>query len=618
MTTNNDLHQQQHYSPQTPTWRTHPQQSSNSMNEAVSTSHHHTPIRYVDERTKAAGRKAELEALRRLNQLTARKAAFSNTAISPTSTNFSSFFQQQKQRRLAAKQLRLGAMTQLQQFRLDANAIQMINKRTPRQPQTPTQSAYSRMAQVDFFGSPEWRQRKQEALRRLQAYRQQVDVVATETTTTDTGESTNLPDTEQSSPLEETEILVVNNNDHHQSHNQEEEEEEDPTVTHLDSLLLVHSELKGFFTTDGDSMEDHPQEQEDNLVVDNNYHSEATIHTPSCKDVSNSNSNHHYEFNDEKKEEMVMDNEEQGGTSFLESAQDMIAQCEALLAATSHTEEEEPTKSDDDGSVELTTNKSHASNHDTPKERSSPTGYDCVASSTIEDHMNSIMAMQASLSFSRHTPSTGSPCISRADTASTNALDNTTNGHLIMTPQTFNSPQQQPPPPTTEEDQQEEPPPVAGTFCEDDASGISSIGSSMEQTTVPRGAATTLSRASSASSLSSFWHLDDPPEDTKSTATGDTNSHKKKKDKYSQLICNSEQYLPNLHSTKGACERCFAMASTAEKAKFRKNGRHVRIMVIRGGCHRDCTAYPRTADEPPVRLCRKCYFDCHRAPKKKR
>ena len=122
-------------------------------------------------------------------------------------------------------------------------------------------------------------------------------------------------------------------------------------------------------------------------------------------------------------------------------------------------------------------------------------------------------------------------------------------------------------------------------------SSVSSMGSSIEEGSIGG----ELSRKTSASSLSSFWHMD------------------KSVDDYSEaLMCSEEQYLPNLHSSKGPCERCLTLASKEERAKFLANGRHVRIMLVRGGCKRTCTAFPRSEDQAPVRLCRRCYFDTHR------
>jgi hypothetical protein len=73
-----------------------------------------------------------------------------------------------------------------------------------------------------------------------------------------------------------------------------------------------------------------------------------------------------------------------------------------------------------------------------------------------------------------------------------------------------------------------------------------------------------------------------------------------------------QQYAPNLHQSREACERCLYWASSEEKEKFQAEGHHLRIMLVRGGCDRGCTVFPRENDELPVRLCRKCYFDTHK------
>ena len=77
-------------------------------------------------------------------------------------------------------------------------------------------------------------------------------------------------------------------------------------------------------------------------------------------------------------------------------------------------------------------------------------------------------------------------------------------------------------------------------------------------------------------------------------------------------IC-TDQYMPNLHKDRAACERCLYWASNEEKEKFQAAGRHLRVMLVRGGCDRSCSIFPREADEFPVRLCRKCFFDTHKS-----
>jgi hypothetical protein len=74
----------------------------------------------------------------------------------------------------------------------------------------------------------------------------------------------------------------------------------------------------------------------------------------------------------------------------------------------------------------------------------------------------------------------------------------------------------------------------------------------------------------------------------------------------------SSKYIPNLHAKCDACERCLYLASAEEKARFFETGHHLRIMMVRGGCDRACSVFPREPDEYPVRLCKKCYFDTHK------
>lgn len=72
------------------------------------------------------------------------------------------------------------------------------------------------------------------------------------------------------------------------------------------------------------------------------------------------------------------------------------------------------------------------------------------------------------------------------------------------------------------------------------------------------------------------------------------------------------RYNPELHGSKGACERCLELSSDDEKEKFQITGHHIRIMIVSGGCDRSCLLFPRDDTQPPVRLCKKCYFDTHR------
>lgn len=73
------------------------------------------------------------------------------------------------------------------------------------------------------------------------------------------------------------------------------------------------------------------------------------------------------------------------------------------------------------------------------------------------------------------------------------------------------------------------------------------------------------------------------------------------------------KYNPRLHRSRAGCERCLYWASPDEKAKFETDGRHLRIMKVRGGCGRNCPLFPRKEDEFPVRLCKKCFHDTHKA-----
>jgi hypothetical protein len=75
-------------------------------------------------------------------------------------------------------------------------------------------------------------------------------------------------------------------------------------------------------------------------------------------------------------------------------------------------------------------------------------------------------------------------------------------------------------------------------------------------------------------------------------------------------ICTSK-YVANLHEDRMGCERCLGCAAEEEKAKFKKEGRHLLIMQVRGGCGRNCKIFPRESDEHPVRLCAKCFHDTH-------
>lgn len=79
---------------------------------------------------------------------------------------------------------------------------------------------------------------------------------------------------------------------------------------------------------------------------------------------------------------------------------------------------------------------------------------------------------------------------------------------------------------------------------------------------------------------------------------------------------------PSLHSRKGACERCWTLASEAERNEFiGKGGRHLRITVVKGGCPPSCKLFSHRVAvsensgenlyEEAVRLCRRCFDDMH-------
>ena len=72
------------------------------------------------------------------------------------------------------------------------------------------------------------------------------------------------------------------------------------------------------------------------------------------------------------------------------------------------------------------------------------------------------------------------------------------------------------------------------------------------------------------------------------------------------------KWIPALHGSKDGCERCLHFASEAERLRFQRYGHHYRISSVRGGCSRSCPCFPRTRDEQPVRLCRKCFYDTHK------
>jgi hypothetical protein len=79
--------------------------------------------------------------------------------------------------------------------------------------------------------------------------------------------------------------------------------------------------------------------------------------------------------------------------------------------------------------------------------------------------------------------------------------------------------------------------------------------------------------------------------------------------------CQSK-YNQTLHKFRAPCELCIFRLSDGEKAELDAHGRHFMVQFTSGGCP-DCEAFPTSFDEPPVRLCVKCFADSHR-PEKKR
>jgi len=75
--------------------------------------------------------------------------------------------------------------------------------------------------------------------------------------------------------------------------------------------------------------------------------------------------------------------------------------------------------------------------------------------------------------------------------------------------------------------------------------------------------------------------------------------------------CQSK-FQPFLHESRGPCELCVFFLSDDDKAMLDATGRHIRVMFTSGGCCKTCDIFPREFDEPPVRLCRQCFFNTHR------
>lgn len=73
----------------------------------------------------------------------------------------------------------------------------------------------------------------------------------------------------------------------------------------------------------------------------------------------------------------------------------------------------------------------------------------------------------------------------------------------------------------------------------------------------------------------------------------------------------SGKLVLDLHNNIDGCDNCLAHLTTDEKVQYQKDGRHYRVHRVRGGCSRSCAIFPRGDDEPPVRLCRQCFYGTH-------
>jgi len=80
-------------------------------------------------------------------------------------------------------------------------------------------------------------------------------------------------------------------------------------------------------------------------------------------------------------------------------------------------------------------------------------------------------------------------------------------------------------------------------------------------------------------------------------------------------IC-TQPFIPKLHAKLWGCDVCIGKLSEVERELYEKNGRHLRVAMSQGGC-RDCTIFPSQPGEPPVRLCKQCFFDTHLIRKRK-
>jgi len=421
-------------------------------------------------------------------------------------STLASFFSQQKQMKQQTRQNRLGAIYSLNQYRL--KECEGMNRKINAPPTATNNnypvfgmpaSDYSTMVDIDdFFRNQtkldkEWRKNKEAALLKLHMYRQ--EHVGNKA---GTGESSSLTDTNtarNSTSLESTTTAF-------------ERSQLDTTVIH--SLMMLHAELKSFFTVSQDF------------------------------DIGRKGRN---------------DNDT------------AIAREECM-------KQEEK---DDMKTTEMDESSNDNNKNDKTSEEAVPTD--------LEDRITSLDQQQqvldpfsgTSLSFEEgHSeevlPQKSSPSPNACSMTESNVLLAEDINDQQVLPSTMTNPSPLKPADST----------------------ISSMGSTLDGSIDRRRSL----GDSSASSLSTFWR-EDAPLPTEEDAT-------------QQIFCPYEQYIPNLHASRGACERCLSVASEDERQKFFQTGRHVRIMICRGGCRKACTAFPQGENEPPVRLCRRCYFDTHR------
>jgi len=72
----------------------------------------------------------------------------------------------------------------------------------------------------------------------------------------------------------------------------------------------------------------------------------------------------------------------------------------------------------------------------------------------------------------------------------------------------------------------------------------------------------------------------------------------------------SNKYIPNLHNHMAGCQVCLFKLSVTEREAYERKGRHLRVVMTKGGCQ-GCHVFPSGEGEDPVRICRQCFFDTH-------